>query len=58
MPNLKEIQIEQRRQLIRLYRMKSGEMSLDKVIDEMEAEMDQEDVAFIRQKILKQSSDK
>jgi len=58
MPSLKEIQIDQRRQLIKLYRMKSGEMTLDKVINEMEAEMDQEEVAFIQKKIFKSNGEK
>ena len=54
MASSKEIQVEQRRQYIRLVRMEAGKTTLKEALDEMEAEMDQEDVAWIRQKILKE----
>ena len=52
MPSIKEISVEQRRQLIRLLKIKKGETDIDTAINEMEAEMEQEEVAFVRQKIL------
>ena len=56
MATLREIQVEQRRQLVRLLRVYQQNphpvIGLDIAIDDLEAEMDQEEVAWVRRKIL------
>ena len=51
MPNYKEIQIEQRRRLVMLLRLRNGEIDLEMVISDLIAEMDQEDVAWVEKQV-------
>ena len=62
MPNTREIQVEQRRQLIRLLRIKmqnpNDVIGLDTAIEDVEAEMDDKDIEWVRLKILGESRNK
>ena len=51
MPSIKEIQVEQRRKLILLLKLRRGETDIDKAIRDLIAEMDQEDVAWVEKQM-------
>jgi len=55
MPSYKEIQIEQRRRLVTLLRLRNGEIDLEMVISDLIAEMDQEDVAWVEKQVASSS---